>query len=133
MSPTEKSLEVLRAEGYLAEKTEHWVAFPRPGHRKDLFNFADILAVKVNDALMEHDGKRFRLLVQTTSGSNMASRRAKMMADPKVALNVQICIAAGFSVEIHGLVKKKIKRGGKAFRYELKREVVMTTPGVAIK
>jgi hypothetical protein len=128
-SPTQRSLEVLRKEGYLAQSVEKWVAYPPPGHRVDLFGFADILAVRgplknrpwPSSAEEAQQNGPQRMLVQATSGhGNLWARREKL----KENLNVAICQQAGFVVVIDGWVKKKIKRGGVAFRYQLKREVL---------
>lgn len=116
-SPTQRSLELLRSEGYQAEVTEKWVPYPPPGHRKDLFSFCDILAVHPFEGT---------LAVQACSGAGgaLAERRRKLTEDPDVAPKVTLCKMAQWKVEIHGWVKRKIKRGGTAVRYEVRRERV---------
>src|SRR5919106_4620203 len=104
MSPTERSLKHLRQQGYLAQVTERWNSFA--GIRQDLFGFIDILAVR--------DGET--LAIQTTSGSNVAARKAKLLSLPAV----EQCLGAGWSVTIHGWAKHKVKRGGKAYKFELR-------------
>jgi hypothetical protein len=108
VSPTQRSLSHLRQQGYLVAIVEHWNSFTR--RRNDLFQFADLLAVK--------DG--ITLAVQTTSGSNMAARLSKLTGIAAVGQ----CIRAGWRVEIHGWAKHKVKRGGKAYRYELRKVVL---------
>ena len=106
-SPTSRSLKKLRDEGWEAGVVERYIA---PIRRKvDLFGFADLVAMK--------PGER-PLLVQTTSGSNLAARRAKMaeLATPAVAL------ASGFRIVLHGWTRRKVKRGGKAVRWECREE-----------
>jgi hypothetical protein len=122
-SPTQRSLDLLRKEGYIAgivEKFNHYAGPPemkcpvcgknKIGVRNDLFGFIDIIAV--------HPGKRETLAVQCTSGSNLASRRHKVL-DSGEAI---ICMAARWKIEVHAWAKRKIVRGGKAFRYEVIRE-----------
>ncbi len=68
-----KTIEALRAEWPLVEKVEHWVSFGgKGGIRKDLFGFADFVAVR--------DG--FVLLVQATSWSNVSARVKKIRELP---------------------------------------------------
>lgn len=67
MSPTQRSLKKLREEGWLVAVVEHWNSFRHI--RQDLFGFADLLAIRGDEAL----------LVQTTSGSNVAARVEKIV------------------------------------------------------
>lgn len=92
-SPTQRSLALLRERGYVAEVVERWNPFARVRH--DLFGFADIIAIKPGD----------RLLVQTTSGSNVAARIAKI-GDNELA---QVAREAGFGIHVHGW--RKLKSG----------------------
>lgn len=101
-SPMQQTLRLLREQGWSCEITEHWNPFAR--RRVDLFDCIDVLAVKGN-----------RLLgVQTTSGSNVAARVTKIMANPRVPL----LLAAGLDIHVHGWRKVKVKRGGKATRWD---------------
>ncbi|WP_428851320.1 hypothetical protein [Imbroritus primus] len=50
-SPTQRTLALLRKEGYTAEVTEHWNAFA--GIRQDLFNVIDVLALGDGEILGE--------------------------------------------------------------------------------
>src|ERR1041384_1089593 len=70
MSPTQRSLAKLRRDGWLVAIVEHWNA--HIGRRLDLFGFADLLAIRGNIAL----------LIQTTRGTNVAHRVAKITALP---------------------------------------------------
>ena len=67
MTPSGRSLMLLRRQGYLAETVERWI--PRVNRRRDLFGFADLLAVHPRDRLF--------LLVQATSLGNVAARLKK--------------------------------------------------------
>src|SRR4030095_400705 len=109
---TQRSLQLLRDEGFRpVQVVEHFN--PHVKIRQDLFGFADILAV--------HPDKRITLAVQATMGhGNLWARRQKIEAND----NARLCYRARWQIEIHGWVKKKIKRGGKAFRYVVKRESI---------
>ena len=86
MTPTQRSLAKLRADGWIAEVVEKWI--PGANIRKDLWGFGDILAIR---------GKE-RLVVQTTSASNV-SARVKKIADAEHIGSVR---EAGFAVVVHG-------------------------------
>lgn len=115
--PTQRSLALLRSEGYEVEVVEKWIPFPKPGHRKDLFGFADILAVHPFEGT---------LAVQACAGAGgaVAERRRKLTEDPVVAPKVALCKMAGWKVQIWGWVARKKIRGGVAIRYEVRRESV---------
>lgn len=66
MSPTQRSLKKLRDEGWHVWIVEHWNSFTR--RREDLWGFGDILAIRDDDCL----------IVQTTSGTNVAARLEKI-------------------------------------------------------
>ena len=86
MTPTQRSLAVLRAEGYKVAIVEHWNQYARI--RQDLFGIVDLLAIRENETLA----------VQTTSGSNVAAR-IKKIAEHE---NTPAIRAAGWKIHIHG-------------------------------
>ena len=86
MTPTQRTLAKLRADGWTTAIVEHWNAHARV--RQDLFGFIDILALR--------DGET--LAVQATSGSNVAARVAKI-AESKTAPIVR---KAGWRIEVWG-------------------------------
>ena len=86
MTPTQRSLAKLRADGWTTAIVEHWNAHARV--RQDLFGFIDILALR--------DGET--LAVQATSGSNVAARVAKI-AESETAPIVR---KAGWRIEVWG-------------------------------
>lgn len=104
MSPMQRSLASLRDDGWIAEKVEQWI--PRANIRKDLFGVADIVAAKV--------GER-PLLVQTTTGQNFAAHQDKILASEHLPV-----LLDSFRIVLHGWSKHKLKRGGKAERWELR-------------
>lgn len=103
-SPTQRSLKKLREEFPFVAVVEKWN--PHARVRQDLFGFADIIAM---------DGK-YTVLVQTTSASNMAARRKKILENHAAFLwvNEDRCR----KILLHGWKKNKSKR------WELKEEEV---------
>jgi len=85
MSPTQRSLKYLRDEGYLVAIVEHWQPFARI--RKDLWGWADLLAIKRGEVLA----------VQVTS-EGVASRVAKVTNSETIGRVRE----AGIRVEVHG-------------------------------
>lgn len=86
-SPTERSLKILRNEGWTAQIVERWN--PHARVRQDLFGFVDIIAFARD--------KR-PLLVQTTTASNLAARVAKIRSIEAAAE----ALRSGFDVQVHG-------------------------------
>lgn len=94
MSPTERSLKLLREEGYLVAVVEKWNSFVKV--RQDLFGFIDLLAIKENETLA----------VQTTSGDNVSARLTKIEASD----NLPIVRKANWRIEVHGWRKNAAGR-----------------------
>ena len=87
-SPTQRSLKLLRDEGYYAEVVEHFNVFCK--RRFDLLGFIDVLAI--------HPETGDVRAVQTTSASNVSSRVNKIMAHE----NLPLVRKAGWTLHIHG-------------------------------
>ena len=107
MSPTQRSLADLRDNGWhpvVVEHFNHWTK-----RRIDLFGFADILAIKANEAPR---------LIQTTTGDHLAERRAKILKTEVAPL----VLRSGFRIVLHGWSKYKVKRGGKAMVWRCREE-----------
>lgn len=102
MTPTARTLTMLRADGWTAEVVERWNPHARVRH--DLFNVADILAVRGVETLA----------VQVTAGSGVSARVRKLTASSALPL----LAAAGWRIEVHGWRKVKVRRGGKASRWQ---------------
>ena len=102
-SPTARTLERLRAEGYDAEVVEKTI--PRCFIKKDLFGFIDIIAIRRGETIG----------VQATSGSNHAARRTKAQASPLLAK----WLDAGNHFEVWSWAKPKTGR-----TWEVRRERV---------
>lgn len=94
MSPAQRSLKYLRDQGYLAEIVERWI--PGANIRRDLFNFIDILAIREGEVLM----------VQATSGDNVASRVTKIAEHEHVGAVRK----AGIRILVHGWRKNAAGR-----------------------
>lgn len=96
-SPTSRSLKHLRAQGWTAQVVERWI--PGANLRKDLFGGIDIVAIGGTDEI----GPMFDTVgVQSTSDSNVAARREKMLAIPELKLWLE----CGNQLVIHGWAKK---------------------------
>lgn len=85
-SPTRRTLELLRREGWRCAVVEKWNEYVK--RSQDLFGFADILAVREGETLA----------VQATTMSNQ-SARVKKLAEVEA---VQDCLDAGWRVEVWG-------------------------------
>lgn len=85
-SPTARSLQVLRNEGWTAQLVE--ARIPGTNRSRDLFGFIDIIAVR--------DG--VTLAVQTTDTTNV-SARVRKIAD---AEHVGAVRRAGWKIIVHG-------------------------------
>lgn len=85
-SPTSRTLDLLRREGFSAAVVEKWI--PQARQRKDVFGFGDILAIRRNDVHPndENDAYAGTWLVQCTSGSNHSSRVAKIISIPEARI-----------------------------------------------
>lgn len=108
-SPTTRTLKLLRDLGWTVGIVERWI--PQARKRSDLWGFADLAAL--------HPAHQSVLLVQTTSASNHAARRAKLLALPTVALAKQ----AGCMVQIISWAVRK-PRGTKVRRWTARIEAL---------
>jgi len=88
-SPTQRSLEYLREQGYHCEIVEKWNPWRRV--RQDLWGWCDILAIRRDEVLA----------VQVTS-SGVASRIKKIQESDTIA-HVR---EAGIKVVVHGWTKR---------------------------
>jgi hypothetical protein len=85
-SPTQRSLSLLRSQGWRCAIVEHWNPFAKI--RQDLFGVIDLLCLR--------DGQV--LAVQTTSRSNV-SARVKKIAESEAIADIRKC---GWSFVVHG-------------------------------
>jgi hypothetical protein len=73
-SPTQRTLALLRAQGWTCAVVERWNQYA--GIRQDVFGFGDILAY--------HEREHSIALFQACAGASHANRLAKLMAEPRV-------------------------------------------------
>lgn len=126
MTPTQLTLRELRRRGFQCEVVEHFVRFPPPGHRKDLFGCIDVLAV-LPTATCEHCFGRgrcdvnatttvtcgacegvggvtgFTLGVQACRRADVQNRWRKMQEEPRAF----VAVDAGWHIEVWGWGKLK--------------------------
>ncbi len=97
---TQRSLKLLRDDGYECAIVERWNAFAHV--RQDLFGFIDILCMCPYRGLLG---------VQTTVAGSMNARLAKIKAEPRS----QMFLNAGGHIVIHGWIKggKRSEKPGK--------------------
>lgn len=91
VSPTQRSLKLLRSDGWNCHVTEKWNAFARI--RQDAFGFGDILAFRNDETT----------LVQTTSLPNVSARIKKILDIPEAHSWAN---GGGRSIIVHGWAKK---------------------------
>lgn len=92
-SPTQRTLALLRKNGYTAAVVERWNAYVKI--RQDLFGFADLVAI--------HPDVSGTLYVQTTSGDNHSARVSKIVKCEAA----KSCVMARNRVQVISWSKKK--------------------------
>ena len=102
MTPTSRTLKLLRDQGYHAQVVERFCSHTK--RRVDLFGVIDIVAVTGDVPGV--------LAVQTTSGDNMASRITKMQGNEAV----HAWLNAGNRLVVHGWKKYAKRVDGKFWR-----------------
>lgn len=135
-SPTSRSLDYCRRQGWPAGSTEKWVPFKgskpgRPGNglggiRRDLFGFIDLVVLVLPQVGHYDDrppppswqGLGFILGVQACAGASHAARADKVRAAPVLAS----WYACGGRVEVWSWTKAGPR--GKRKRWTLRREAV---------
>lgn len=93
-TPSKRSLDLLRKQGYIVQVVEKWNAFSRT--RIDLFGFIDIVAIK--------EGVKGVLGVQSTSYANRGARIKKIISIPAS----KIWLSTGNKILVHAWKKKKV-------------------------
>jgi hypothetical protein len=88
MTPTARTLALLRREGFIAAVVERWL--PVVCRRSDVWGFGDVLAANPT--------ARVVLIVQATTADHVANRLTKARGRPELASWLQ----AGGAFEIHG-------------------------------
>lgn len=106
-SPTQRSLQRLRKDGYTAGVVEKTIPKVFPPKKLDLFGAIDIVAIAADQLGV--------LGVQATSASNQASRRTKALALPAIRL----WLATGNRFEVWGWRKKGAKGARKLWEVNI--------------
>ena len=108
ISNTSRTLEYLRQQGWVADKVEQFNPYAgKHGQRKDMFGFADIVAL----------GEGNIYAVQSC-GQAFAEHHRKITEDDRVAPNALLWVQNGGKLMLIGWRKVKLKRGGKAMRWQ---------------
>ena len=109
LSNTQRTLRALKEQGRVAAITEKWNQFAGPhGVRQDLFGFVDVLAL---------DPQRGFVGVQCCSGSGFSAHWKKLTEERNQEVREWLSTPGGV-VEIWAWRQLKVKRGGKAKRWE---------------
>jgi len=99
MSPMARSLELLRELGYYPEIVERTTG----RIKRDLWGWADILALRMSPEFRIIDLASEILAVQTTTLSNMSARINKIKDSDTIGM-VRAC---GINIHVHGWAKRK--------------------------
>lgn len=103
MTPTQRTLQALRKQGYKCAIVEKWN--PHAHIRQDLFGIIDILALAPGEVVG----------VQS-AGTSFSEHEHKLLEEKR-----EECLTwleAGGKLQLWGWRKLKVKRGGKAYKYE---------------
>ena len=92
MTPTARTLQQLRRDGYTAGVVEQWI--PRVNIRRDLFGVGDVLAVRSGEG---------PLLIQCTSGAHHANRIAKAKSE----IRLRAWFGSGSRFEVWSWAKRR--------------------------
>ncbi len=114
-SPTSRTLELLRKEGWTAQVVERWN--PHSKTRLDLFGGIDVLACKPLEGLHMISGRNV-LGVQACAGASHSCRKAKLLSEKKMA----IWLAAGGRLEVWSWSKRGPR--GKRKTWTVRREPI---------
>jgi hypothetical protein len=90
-SPTQRTLALLRKDGWTAAIVEKWN--PHAFIRQDLYGFIDIVAIRESGGILG---------IQACAGASHATRRTKILAEPRAKLWLQ----AGGLIDICSWSKK---------------------------
>lgn len=109
MTPTQRTLKHLKDLGYTVGTVERWIpnpAHPGGGFRKDLFGFIDLIALTDKGVMA----------VQST-GQAFSSHLYKLTVEKSEEVRKWL-ETPGTTLYLYGWRKTKLKRGGKAMRWQ---------------
>jgi hypothetical protein len=104
MTPTARTLEELRRQGYTAAVVEHWNPWAKI--RQDLWGFLDVLAIKA--------GETGVLGVQCTTTDHASNRMQKAGENP----NLPVWLASGNKFEVWGWAKRGARGDRKTWQLD---------------
>lgn len=110
MSPTQRSLKLMRDRGYLVAITEKYNPFAKI--RQDLFGFIDMLAIKGDETIA----------IQTTDGTSVSKRINKIQTLESARLWLE---SSNRSIVVHGW--RKVGPRGKRKTWECREVKVYDT------
>lgn len=110
MTPSSRTLKLLKNEGKIAESVERWNAFTK--QRKDLFSFIDIVALDVVNKITWG--------IQCTSTTNINARINKICNECKERAIAWLKV--GNKIEVIGWSKKG--KAGKRKTWQAKRKII---------
>ena len=124
ISNTSRTLEYLRSQGWVADKVEQFNAYAgKFGQRKDMFGFADIVAMGENS-----------IIAIQSCGQSFAEHNRKITEDEKVAPNALLWLKNGGRLILIGWRKVKLRPGAKAMRWKPRiKEYTLEDFGVKIQ
>jgi hypothetical protein len=107
ISNTSRTLNYIREQGWVADKVEQFNPHGgKFGVRKDMFGFADIVAMGENS-----------IIAIQSCGQAFAEHHRKLTEDETVAPNVHLWLSNGGKLLLIGWRKVKLKRNSKAMRW----------------
>ena len=108
ISNTSRTLEYIRSQGWIADKVEQFNPYAGEfGRRKDMFGFADIVALGENS-----------IIAIQSCGQAFAEHDRKILEDEKAAPNALLWLQNGGRIILIGWRKVKLRRGAKAMRWK---------------
>ena len=103
ISNTSRTLQYIRSQGWLADKVEQFNSYAgRFGKRKDMFSFADIVALGENS-----------IIAIQSCGQAFSEHDKKILDEP----NALRWLQCGGRIMLIGWRKIKLRRGAKAMRW----------------
>lgn len=104
ISNTSRTLEFIRSQGWIADKVEQWNPYAgKFGQRKDMFGFADIVALGENS-----------IIAIQSCGQAFSEHNNKIITDEFASPNALKWLLCGGRIMLIGWRKVKRARGGKA-------------------
>lgn len=108
ISNTSRTLEYIRSRGWIADIVERFNPYAgKFGKRKDMFGFADIVALGENS-----------IIAIQSCGQSFAEHDRKIRECPETVPNAIKWLESGGRLMLIGWRKVKLKRGGKAMRWQ---------------